>query len=122
MISLLGRSRRHDIIVRRTGMIDITARVARILQLAPGDSIDILVDNNEYYLTVVHHASGGCGCFRAVARPTKKGKHFRVHSTVISRALLAAVENPIVARLAVGQPIRDQQQRVLIPIITRYTI
>lgn len=57
MRSLLGKARRPDVIFRADGHFDITARVAGILGLSPGDVVDVLTDNCEYYLYVRSSAS-----------------------------------------------------------------
>lgn len=72
MIKLLQQTRRPDITFCRNGRIYITARVSRILSLAPGDSINIAYDNGEYLLFAVRHPAG---IGRHIARcfPSKKG-------------------------------------------------
>lgn len=128
MQSLLGITRRPDVIFRHNGHFDITAPVAKALHLAAGDSVDLLTDGTEYYLTVAHHASPSAfGRFRAQVRPTstRLRHHFRGSSVLLCRAIIAAT-SPGATRLALpcGLPTShpDFPHRILIPIITHLNI
>ena len=50
MENIIERTRRKDITFYKSGRIDITARVARILNLKQGDSINISKDENGEFL------------------------------------------------------------------------
>ena len=45
MESLLGNTRKHDLSFFRDGHIDITARVAKCINIEEGDIIDIYWEN-----------------------------------------------------------------------------
>lgn len=86
MRSLLQNTRKPDITFNRDGRIFITARIARILSLCPGDAINIALLNDEYLLYATHNIVGR---HEAQCYPTKKGSHnFCVNSIKLSRALL----------------------------------
>lgn len=88
MIKLLEHTRRPDISFSSTGVIRITARVARILSLKPGDAINIAVSNGEYLLYVTRPAF--CtGRHEAQCYPTKKGSNnYCANSVRLCRSLL----------------------------------
>lgn len=80
MTSVLGdRTRKPDITFRRNGQIDITAAVVKSLGIEPGDSLDIVANDFECAVTVVHHSVAGS--FQAKCIPTKRGyKNMRSNS------------------------------------------
>lgn len=92
MIKLLEHTRRPDIsFSRKRGLIRITAKVARILALRPGDSINIAVSNGEYLLHAVHRVNN-IGRHEAQCYPTKKGSdNYCTYSVRLCRALLDSV-------------------------------
>ena len=92
MIKLLEHNRRPDIsFSRKRGTIRITARVARVLGLRPGDAINIAVSNGEYLLHAVHVVNG-IGRFEAQCYPTKKGSgNYCANCVRLCRSLLDSV-------------------------------
>lgn len=73
MQTILQTTRRPDVSFFPSGKIDITARVARMLDLHPGDVIDVAIDGREFLLFVrVRQASGN---HEAMVRPTKRRSH-----------------------------------------------
>lgn len=107
MKKLLEHTRRPDISFNRNGTIRITARVARILSLCPGDTINIAVSNGgnpdqpahgatrtspaEYLLYATHHVNN-TGRHEAQCYPTKTGsKNFCANSVRLCRSLLDSV-------------------------------
>ena len=92
MIKLLEHTRRPDIsFSRKRGTIRITAKVARILTLRPGDSINIAVSNGEYLLHAVHRVNN-IGRHEAQCYPTKRGSNnYCAYSVRLCRALLDSV-------------------------------
>lgn len=90
MIKLLQRTRRPDITFSRDGRISVTARVARLLSLRPGDSINVAFHLGECYLMA---SRNGNAVGRHVARcyPTKKGsRNCRANSVTLCRLMLDA--------------------------------
>lgn len=86
---LLENTRRHDITFCRNGIIRITARVARILDISPGDSINIAFSNGEYLLFATRHKVGR---HEGRCRPTKKGSgNFCANSARLCRSLFEAL-------------------------------
>ena len=116
MIKLLEHNRRPDIsFSRKRGTIRITARVARVLALRPGDAINIAVSNGEYYLHAVH-ITNGIRRFEAQCWPTKKG------SVRLCRSLLdsVGVKADKVAYM-VGQAF-ERDSTTYVPIITLHPL
>ncbi len=88
--SILGHTRRPDITFSRRGRIELSARLAKRLALAPHDVVDILKDDRtgDCYLYCKHRANGAQ--HEAQVFPTNHyGKHFRLHSVKLCRAVFA---------------------------------
>lgn len=123
MTSLLDKSRRTDIRFNPNGRIDITAHIAKSLQLQSGDVIDIAHYNGEYYLYVRYRAKQYFGRHEATAYPTKIGLHrsnnFRAYSKQLCDSI-CRVCNCADGRLALfsGKPLTIQQLGIAIPLIT----
>lgn len=90
MRNLLENTRRPDITFNRSGRIFITARVARILDTNPGDTINVAVVGEEYMLFSQHKSIGR---HTAMCYPTKKGSlNFCANSAELARAMLDAIQ------------------------------
>jgi len=104
MVSLLGNSRRPDISFYRDGHINITARVAKQLQLQAGDVIDIAYHLGEYYLYVRAKGEQLIGKHKAQCYPTKQGSHnFRCHSSKLCQSIMQISGATDAAKLPTGQ-------------------
>lgn len=104
MKSLLGISRRPDISFYRNGRIDITARVARKLNIQSGDVLDIVFDGIEYYLYIRQKGTFVVGRHEAQCFPTKQGSHnFRAHSVRLCQEVMRLSGEYDVARLPIGE-------------------
>lgn len=119
MQSILGNNtRKPDIIFSSTGRIDITARIAKHLELSRGDVVDVMVDDSEYYL-YVKRRSPVSGRYEAMVFPSnKRGNHFRAYSRRLCAAVLRASGAAETARLCVGPPV-DSIYGTLLPIIIK---
>lgn len=121
MKSILGNTRRPDITFYESGRIDITAHAARLLQLQRGEVLDIMSDGEEYYLYVRHRAT--VGRHEAMAYPSnKRGNNYRVWSHKLCSVMLQVCQTKQYVRLCVGTPMHDSQNRILLPIITKYIL
>lgn len=91
MIKLLEHTRRPDITFWRDGRIYITARVARLLSLRPGDALNIAVRDGEYLMHAIH-LHNAIGHHEAQCFPTNKrkgrGNNLRANSVRLCRILL----------------------------------
>ena len=119
MFKLLERSRRPDISFSRKGIIRITARVARILYLQPGDVINITVNKGEYLLHATHHTKN-IGRHEAQCYRTKqKSENYCANSIRLCRSLFdsTGVTGDKVAYM-IGEPF-VQDETTFIPIITQ---
>lgn len=77
MPSVLGTSRKPDVLFRKRGIIDIKAAVVTALDLQPGDSIDLWEhdDGNLFIYAIKHNV----GSHKAVCRRVNaKCKYLRV--------------------------------------------
>lgn len=121
MQSLLGNTRKIDITFAASGRIDITAHVAKHLQLHRGDVLDVCTDGQEYYLYVKHRAPAA-GHHEATVFPTNRSGHnFRTWSRRLCNAILKASGTTDCARLCTGEPIQKSGV-ILLPIITKYLL
>ena len=83
MSSVIGTTRKPDIYFRKSGQIDITARVTEDLGLSPGDSLDIWQEGGEYYLYARKNPDSRGR--KAVCRPSnKRGRFMRAHSKTLT--------------------------------------
>lgn len=111
-----------DIVFHRSGRIDITARVAKILSLARGDVIDILMNDSEVYL-YVHYRSPAVGRNEGAVYPTnKKGNHFRTSSRTLCRFMLCRYGGHEKVSLYVGKAINDKFKGILLPITLKHCL
>lgn len=118
----MSKTRFPDITVNRNGRIDISARVAHILQLANGDILDISegVARGEVCISVRLRKQQALGRHRCRCyTPSRTGRGtFRTWSKEIAAGLLAKVGNPDRASFLCGYPF-DIDTDTYIPIITR---
>lgn len=119
MDALLQNQRRPDIsFSRRRGIISVSARVARALDLSPGDALVVTRTGAEYLL---HAIRPQClvGRFEAQCYPTKKGsRNFRAYCVRLCRAVLdEAGITADMAAFAVGHPL-VHHGKTFLPIIT----
>lgn len=118
MKPILSSSRRPDIKFYSSGRIDICARVSKALALSPGDAIDILAQDGEYYLYVIARARDSLGRHHAICQPSKIGSHhFRSWSAPLARAILSATHANGSVSLPAGKPLL-LGSHIAIPIIT----
>lgn len=77
---LLGdQTRKADVTFYKSGRIDITSGVSKLLNLKRGDVIDVAGDGREWYLYVRHRNC--CGRHEAQCYPSNRGGHnFRAYS------------------------------------------
>ncbi len=121
MNTLLGiPPRQPDVIFRRSGQFDLTARVVRLLDIAPGDVIDIIADDGEFYLYIARHAPSGRYRGRVVrSKPHTRSCHFRGSSSALCRAILRVVGHTDKAELYCGALTTLPGGIPALPIITR---
>ena len=125
MTSLLNKStRRADVTFFQSGRIDITARVVKLLDLQPGDVIDIAVSGGEYLLYVRTKAAQVIGNHSGQVRTTKKyscsrySLNFRAYNKQLChnlREVCPGTGYPL--HLPCGNP-RQQDGRIVLPLIT----
>lgn len=122
MDKLIENTRRPDISFCRSGRIMITARVADILDIHPGDSINISAGNGEYLLHAVRHLNS-LGRHVAQCYPTnRRSRNFCANSVRLCRAILSAAGvNSARAAFITGEPIKHDSITYL-PIITKHPL
>jgi hypothetical protein len=122
MIKLLEHTRRPDVSFSRNGTIRVTARVARVLSLCPGDALNIAITNGEFLLHAVH-ISNSFSRHEAQCYPSKRGSgNYCANSVRLCRALLDAVGvNSNKVSFMVGQAV-DRGGIIYVPIITLHPL
>lgn len=122
METLLNQTRRPDITFCRNGRIFISARVARLLDISPGDSINIAVTDGEFLLFAMRHPMG---FGRNIARcfPTRKhSRNLSANSVELCLKFFAACNiHAQRAAFFTGESLSSGQTTYL-PIITRHPI
>lgn len=119
MESILGNTRKADIVFYASGRIDITSHIATQLRLSRGDVLNIMYDEKgELYLYVKYRIPNNR--HEACVFPSnRKGNHFRASSKRLCAAVLKASGVADKARLCVGEPQESQYHGTLLPIITK---
>ena len=122
MTSLLPTTtRRPDITVNISGRIDITCRIAKMLNLNPGDVIDVCKSGVEYYLYVRHLAVDIVGRHEGQCYPTSRGGRgsYRTWSVRLAKAIRDANGcEDFILRLPCGEP-QIINEKIYVPIIIR---
>lgn len=119
MESILGNTRKADIVFYSSGRIDITSHIAKQLHLSRGDVLDIMSENGELYLYVRYRSPTGGRHEACVFPSNRQGKHFRASSKSLCSAILDVSGVTDKARLCVGEPKESQYHGTLLPIITK---
>lgn len=70
MQTLVENKRNLDVIFKSNGMVIITSHIAKLLNLLPGDTINVLVYDKKEYLLVANHVTRDDS-----GRPIAKYKH-----------------------------------------------
>lgn len=119
MGSILGNSRRPDVTFYKSGRIDITSRVAKLLNLSQGDVIDIDVINGEYLLYIRYRSNEAVGRHEARCIASKSNSNnFRAYSKKLTKAILTVCEAEK-AQLASGAAMEFERLGIAVPLITR---
>lgn len=117
MKKLLEHTYRPDITFNRNGIIRISSRLVKLLDIHRGDSINIAVSDGEYLLHTIHHDNS----FLHVAKcfPSKKGSsNYRAQSAPLCRALMESLRITCdKVSFTVGEP-TVQSGIKYVPIIT----
>ncbi|MCM1356437.1 MAG: hypothetical protein NC212_08540 [Staphylococcus sp.] len=117
--NILGTTRRHDISFLANGRIDLTSRIVRSLDIHPGDVIEVMTAEGEFYLYVSKRAESIIGRHEAQCNPTsKRGHHFRAWSHRLTAAILSECGVTPRADLTTGLPVEINGHKTL-PIITK---
>lgn len=117
--SILGRTRKPDIVFSRDGRIDISAQLSQTMELQRGDVIDILEDGSSYYLYKRCSATPGSRHEAMVYPTNRNGNHMRTWSRRLCSAILGATESEAWSlRLACGDAVAVDNKNI-IPIFTK---
>ena len=122
MKSILGNTRKPDIIFHASGKIDITSSVVSRLRLTAGDVIDILTDGEEFYLYVKYRSQIAGKHEARIMYSGMYGRHSRAFSVRLCRVILKECKTDNIARLSVGEMVTDNKNRELLPIITKHLL
>lgn len=119
MAGILGNTRRPDVTFYRNGRIDITSRVAKLLDLRNGDVVDIDRMCGEWRLFIRHRNDNIIGAHEARCYPSKKNsRNYRAYSKRLCDAILTEVGAAKIVRLAAGECVNFSFYSKAIPLIT----
>lgn len=119
METILGNTRKPDVTFYKNGRIDLTSRIAKMLNLDNGDVVDIALCNGEYMLYVRLRNAQAVGNHEARCYASKRNSHnFRAYSKKLCDAILAVCKANK-AQLASGVAVEVDSLGVAIPLITR---
>lgn len=124
MQRIIATTRRPDISFYPSGRIDITAGVARALNLQQGDVIDVAIHGTERYIYVRLRAQNVNGRHSATVYATKRGSNnFRCFSRQLCQAMLAtATDSNRPLRIPAGQVIQHEQYGTMMALIYKFNI
>ena len=124
MQRIITISRRPDITFYPDGRIDITARIARAINLQHGDVIDIAINGTERYIYVRQRAGQVNGRHFATVYATKNGSHnFRCYSRQLCQSMLStATDSHRPLRIPAGQVIQHEQYGTMMALIYKFNI
>lgn len=117
-------TRRPDISFYPNGRIDISARIARAINLKDGDVIDIAIHGTERYIYVRLRANNVNGRHISTVHVTKRGsRNFRCYSRQLCQAMLSnAPDCHLPLRVPAGQVIQHEQYGTMMAIIFKFNI
>lgn len=122
--SVLGNDvRKPDVTFYGNGKINLTAGVARLLDIREGDSVDIAQDDaGDCFLYVRHRADASSPYrYQAVCRPTSGGRNMRAYSQKLCRFIIRMCREEVV-QLNIGEPAELAGIGPALPLITaKYT-
>lgn len=122
MKSICPQSRKHDISFYPSGRIDISAHIARKLQLTDGDVIDFVFDKGELYIYVKLRAGNYAGRHDGRVWATAHGKGtFRTWSKAMTTAVLRGAGASGLLRCPCGMEF-ERDNKKYITIIYRYSL
>ena len=125
MKTLLGITRRPDLVVRRDGFIEIRARIVKQLAMREGDVIDVMVNKGEFLLFVRLQNEDAVGNHGGRVRSSHKCRYFshnfRTWSKRLAEAIIEAAgwtgDKPL--RLAAGECVAMEEIGLAVPLITK---
>lgn len=119
MLSILRHTRKPDIVFYKTGRIEVARRLARILGIRKGDVLNLIQENDRYYLYLSSLAVWSNGTHEAACAPSAPGsRHFRAHSVALARAAArwAGAEGCAKVGAYAGDPLLSEIYGVYVPI------
>ena len=125
MHSILNITRRPDVTFYPNGRIDITSRIAKVLNLCEGDVIDIAVNGYEYQLYVKHKANSYVGSHEATVKPSKSGSHnFRCYSKRLTHVMMLTQGNDFygILRVPAGECMTFNNYGCMVSLITKINL
>ena len=121
--TIISTTRRGDITFHKNGRIDITAHVARTLDIHPGDVVNIAIRGDrclEYYLYVVKRKEQTVGRHACTCRNVKNnGNYLRVFSKTLALNILKMCPETDKVSVRVGRPEIMPDIGPALPLITR---
>ena len=126
MHSILQMTRRPDVTLYSSGRIDITSRVAKVIDLHEGDVIDIAEDEGEYWIYIRQHADSVVGFHEATVKSSKAGsRNFRCYSARLCQYMLSVhgiSGKGVTLRVPTGRTIQHSKYGTMMALVTRLNI
>lgn len=123
MNATIKQPRRPDITFHRSGQINISAHLVRLLSLRQHDTIDVAHEDGETYIYVrcraPYNGSMRAACYRA----SRNGLHMRCQCITLYRSIAVHTNRPTAPSIALyaGEPVQHDG-KTFIPLITHNPI
>lgn len=123
MNATIKQPRRPDITFHRSGQINLSARLVRLLSLRQHDTIDVAHEDGETYIYVrcraPYNGSMRAACYRA----SRNGHHMRCQCITLYREVAVYCNQPTATSIALyaGAPVQ-RDGKIYIPLITHNCI
>ena len=118
---IISTTRRGDVTFHPNGRIDLTAHVAKVLDLHPGDVVNIAEDDehpDEHYLYVSRRSKETTGRHACTCHRVKTGNYLRLFSKSLSSHILQLCHATSRLSLRVGAPTTILGIGTALPLIT----
>ena len=118
---IIPTTRRGDVTFHPNGRIDLTAHVSKVLNLHPGDVVNIAEDDehpDEHFLYVSRRCAQTTGRHSCTCRRVKAGNYLRIFSKSLSNHILQQCHASNRLSLRVGAPTTLPGIGTALPLIT----
>lgn len=119
MEHLIKNSRRHDITISTSGIMSLSARLVRMLDIQDGDTINVGCDKDNYYIYVAYRRQEAVRCKAKCYSLNKSGRCMRCCSKELAMGIINKVaKGQRTVKLPIGNAML-LNGRVAVPLITK---